>query len=239
MSKRIFNELKKELELNNEKFTAETLKLLRYRDLTLAGCGNAGNAICNYELIKAEEERRLSEYDNIPFNQLSEKANDNYMLNALFHRRAKSLTPKKLDELPFWLQMVKFMQLLRGNWSCGRRSIYFKKIVKLIPKVKEEGTVPLAWVCAVELNTEEFDGHYVDGRIFRDGSYHIPKEYQKKYGLNEKASGNLASFFGIKNLSEDGYCGGYDELFKKVLSPELKVIYYQPVSDYNEWEDEE
>ena len=51
---RPFNEVVEELVEEGKKFDAESLKLISFRDLNLAGVGNAGKAACSFELIEGE-----------------------------------------------------------------------------------------------------------------------------------------------------------------------------------------
>jgi hypothetical protein len=231
-----FYEICDDLIKKGKNFDTESLKLLKFTDLILAGCGNAGKAICkDYKLIENEKERRMIQFDDIPLEKLEDIAEDKSMLYSLCYRRAEKLGSWKINDMPFWCQLTYYMKKLRGDWSEGRQSFYFKKILELIPKAKEESLIPIGWIEAVKETANEFDGHYSDGRIFRDGgSYYIPKEIRQSLNLPvdmTKGSGNLASYFGFKTPKDQGFYGGYEELFEKYLTPQQRLLYMKKVED--------
>ncbi len=141
-----FQKLCEELISQGKKFDVESLKLLSYGQLQFAGIGNAGKAICKYELFDQEEARRLSLVENLTFEQVEEDKNkwclldDITMLYAWYRKKAK-LIPK--NSAPKWRLLVEAMHNLRGDWSGGRGSEYLKEIYALLPEVEAEGQVPV------------------------------------------------------------------------------------------------
>lgn len=225
----LFNKLCKELEAQGKKFDAESLKLLSFGQLQLAGIGNAGKAICDYKLVEQEEDRRLSLVENLTFEQVEadkgkwQLLDDITMLYAWYRKKAKPI-PK--NTAPKWRLLVEAMHDLRGDWSDGRGSEYLKEIYALLPEVEAERQVPIGWCKAVKMNADQFDGMFNDGRIMRDGALHLPAEIAAKFGMPQTVSGNMAKMVGAQHVfRESGYRGSYEELFEDLLTPEQKVIY--------------
>jgi len=227
-----FDELRRELETRGEKFSEQTLGLLRYRDLFFASIGNAGDAICDYSLILREQERRLGEFDKTPLKDLADCAEDDSMLYALFHRRANNMNLIiDWENAEKWLQLYHSMKALRGNWSEGRDSPFLNLIYDLIPEVQKENLVPSDWADAVKDNADAFDGHFVDGRIMRDGALRASPTIEKILaGANQNkttpefVSGNLARMLGATPMHrKGGYRGSYEELFEEMLNHSMRL----------------
>lgn len=222
-----FRELRDTLEAEGRCFDAESLRSLRYGDLMLASIGNARKAMCAWEMTKEEEARRLAAVDDEALERLDEVAEDSHMLYALYARRAE---PIERENAPKWRQLVQAMRDLRGDWSEARNSDSLAAIYNLLPAVEEEGLVPQGWLAAVRANADQFDGHFNDGRIMRDGALHLPEEAVAAMGLPQEmagdASGNLARMIGARSvLRAGGFLGGYEELFESILTPAQRVIY--------------
>jgi len=224
-----FNELCNELESQGKKFDIDSLRLLKYGELCLAGCGNAGKAVCKYELIEQEQARRMKLVESLTFEQVEVDKNKWQLLDDIkmyytwYGMKAK---PIKKESVPKWRLLVEAMQSLRGNWSGGRGSDYLIEIYVLLPKVEAEGQVPIGWCKAVKMNADQFDGDFNDGRIMRDGTLHLPKEIAEKFGMPQNVSGNMALLFGAQYTFKDsGYRGSYTELFEELLTPEQKIMY--------------
>lgn len=224
-----FNELCDELIAQGKRFDVESLKLLTYSQLSFAGIGNAGKAICNYTLVEQEKDRRLSLVENLTFEQVEadkgkwQLLDDMHMYYAWYDKKAKPI-PK--NAAPKWRLLVESMHNLRADWSGGRSSEYLKEIYALLPYVETEGQVPLGWCKSVKMNADQFDGIFNDGRIMRDGALHLPKEIAAKFVMPQAVSGNMAKMFGAKHMfRESGYRGSYEELFEELLTSEQKIIY--------------
>lgn len=227
---REFYELRDEIVAKGKRFDKDTLKLLSFKDLTLAGVGNAGRAACNFELIEEEEKRRLSFLTNLSFEDVEKDKgkwkilDDINMYRAYYKLKARDI---KMSDAPKWRLLVKAMVDLRGNWSDGRNNEHLAWIYSLLPEVEVEGIVPVGWIKAVKMNADTFDGEFNDGRIMRDGMLRLPEEIAEKFGFpTTNASGNIAKLFGAKiQIREGGYRGSYKELFEDILVPENKVIF--------------
>lgn len=236
---RKFYELRDELIAQGKKFDLDTLKEISFKDLELAGIGNAADASCNYQLIKEEKKRRMVPIIGLSFEDVEKDKgkwnilDDSDMYWTYYKMKSK---PIKIAETPKWRLLVKAMIDLRGNWSDGRDNIYLKKIYELLPEVEVEGIVPLEWCKAVKMNADTFDGEWNDGRIMRDGRLKLPENVAKSFGFpTTDASGNIAKIFGAKaQVREGGYKGSYTELFEEILTPEQKVIFIAELLDDNE-----
>lgn len=227
-----FSVLRDELEARRRKFDKKTLKLLRYGDLGLTYAGNAGKSACDYKLVEAEIDERLSRFDNTPIAKLPECAEDEFMLYALFRRHADQLNLViQWYKAKEWLKLYHSMRGLRGDWRGERKNPFLKLIYELIPKVKEEEIVPSGWADAVKCNADDFDGHFSDGRIMRDGALRASPTIEKIFSQSEDVkempefvSGNLAKMLGAKPMKrKDGYKGSYEELYEEILPPEMKL----------------
>lgn len=235
---REFYKLSEELIVKGKRFDEETLKLLSFKDLYLAGIGNAGKTICNYELIVKEQKERMIPIIKLSFEEVEKDKNkweildDDAMYWAYYKEKSK-LKPTKMSDAPKWRLLVKAMMDLRGNWSGGRDSEYLAWIYALLPEVEEEGIVPEGWCHAVKMNADKFDGEFNDGRIMRDGFLRLPEEIAKEFGLpGTDASGNIAKLLGAKEqVRPGGYKGSYNELFEDILTPEQKVIFLSELVD--------
>lgn len=124
---------------------------------------------------------------------------------------------------------------LRGDWSDGRRSRYLAEIYRLIDVCKQREDLPIGWLAAVKLNADTFDGHFNDGRIMRDGGYHLPNEMVKAMGLPAEmasgCSGDLAKMLGAVPNREGGYRGSYKELWKRILTPEQRIEFMRAATE--------
>jgi len=222
-----FYDVRNELESKGERFNEESLRRISYGNLMLAFVGNAGKATCkNWDLLKKEQQRRINQVKHISLDDLVkdkgiwEILDDSHMLYAVMESKVGE--PYTSEVAPKWILLVHYMQKLRGDWSDKRDSYYLEMIYELIPQAIEEGIVPEGWLRAVKNNADAFDGHYNDGRIMRDGD---------RGGL----SGNLAGALGFNPLEQDGgFCGGYEELFEKILTPEQMIQYQTPIEDLEE-----
>ena len=233
-----FQKLCNELITKGKKFDIESLKLLSYKDLDLAGIGNAGKAICSYTLVEKEKNLRLEYVKNLSLEEVeADKGkwrliDDMHMYYAWYHMKSK---PIKKGSSPKWRLLVEAMINLRGDWSGGRNSDYLKEIYVLLPEVEAEGQVPIGWCKAVKMNADSFDGMFNDGRIMRDGVLYLPKEIAEKIGVPQNVSGNMAKLVGAQyTFRPSGYRGSYEELFEELLTPEQKIIYSSKVEDGDE-----
>lgn len=231
---REFYELCDELTKNNKKFDSESLKLLSFRDLSLACVGNAGSAACDWKLIEEERNRRIEKVTNLDIGDIEkdkgkwEILDDMHMYYEYYKTKAKSIHKK---DAPKWRLLVDAMQNLRNSWSNGRNNRYLKVIYDMLPEVEEEGMVPLGWCEAVKMNADQFDGRFNDGRIMRDGALKMPEEMARHFGFpSTDASGNIAKMLGARGVvRESGYKGSYTELFEEILTPEQKIIYLSTI----------
>lgn len=227
---REFYELRDELITKGKRFDEETLKLLSFKNLTLAGIGNAGGAACDYKLTEEEEKRRLLPLIGLSFEDVEkdkgkwEILDDNTMYWAYYKLKS---SPIKMSEAPRWRLLVKAMMDLRGDWSDGRNNEHLARIYALLSEVETEGIVPVGWIKAVKMNADTFDGEFNDGRIMRDGMLRLPEEIAEKIGFpTTNVSGNFAKLLGAKvQIREGGYRGSYTELFEDILAPKDKVIF--------------
>jgi hypothetical protein len=79
-------------------------------------------------------------------------------------------------------------------------------------------------VRAVKNNADAYDGHYVDGRIMRDGQLYLDPEIAKAFNIPTTAvSGGMAKLIGAKPIKQAGYRGSYEELFEEILNPDQMV----------------
>jgi len=227
---REFYRLRDELIAKGKRFDEDTLKLLSFKDIVLAGIGNAGAAACDYKLIEEEEKRRIASIIGISFEDVEKDKgkwdilDDISMYWAYYKEKSK---PIKMSEAPRWRLLVKAMTDLRGDWSDGRDNEHLAWIYALLPEVESEGIAPLEWCKAVMMNADQFDGEFNDGRIMRDGALRLPEDIARHFGFpTTNASGNMAKFFGAKSITrEGGYRGSYNELFEDILTLEQKVIF--------------
>jgi len=118
----------------------------------------------------------------------------------------------KLDEDEKILLLKMLMKDIRGSWSTPKSRI--KAIIHLCGTIK---TLPTQFLDAVMKNAIDFDGYFVDGRIFRDGQLYLDEETVNSLGLPEEmkqgVSGNLAKLFGAKNKkTKHKYRGTYNEI---------------------------
>lgn len=238
-----FYEIREELIAKGKRFDAESLKLISFRDLEMASIGNAGEAACNYELVKAEKRRRVDIITNMSIEDIEndkgkwEILDDISMYYAYYYTKA---SPISMQDAPKWRLLVEEMKNLRGNWSNGRNNKHLAWIYALLPDVETEGIVPIGWCQAVKMNADQFDGNSNDGRIMRDGAMRLPGDVAKAFGLPAAdASGNVAKLMGAKPIKrEGGYRGSYEELFENILTPEQKIIYLSEFIEKSECDDD-
>ena len=239
-----FYEVREELIAEGKRFDAESLKLISFRDLNLAGVGNAGKAACSFELIEGEIKRRVDTIINMSFEEVEsdkgkwEILDDGSMYYAYYQAKA---SPISIRGAPKWKLLVEEMKNLRGSWSGGRINPHLAWIYALLPEAEAEGIVPIGWCQAVKMNADQFDGEFNDGRIMRDGAMRLPEDVAKAFGIPAgEASGNVAKLMGAKPIKrEGGYRGSYEELFENILTPEQKIIYLSEFIEkvkYDDWE---
>lgn len=230
-----FYDVRKKLETTGNKFDVESLRRVSFGDLDLAGVGNAGEARCDFILINSEKDRRLESVDDMTPEQIVadmgkwERIDDTHMIYAALQRKVgdRKFT---VESAPKWVLLAHYMQKLRGDWSYFRDSPYLEQIYDLLPEAEKEGIVPLGWLKAVKGNADEFDGHYTDGRIMRDGQLYIDPEVGERFGLKSTSvSGNLAKMLGAVPVAKKGFYGGYEELFEEILTPSQKLDYLTPI----------
>lgn len=227
---RPFNDVVKELIAEGKKFDTESLKLISFRDLNMAGIGNAGKAACSFELIENEVKRRIDIVANMSFEEVENDKGKWEVLDDVsmyYGYYAGKVSPISIRGAPKWKLLVEEMKNLRGSWSGGRSNQHLAWIYALLPEVEIEGIVPLGWCRAVKMNADQFDGDFNDGRIMRDGAMRLPEGMAKALGFpSEDASGNIAKMMGAKPIKrEGGYRGSYEELFENILTPEQKVVF--------------
>lgn len=117
------------------------------------------------------------------------------------------------------------MQSIRGSWGSPEERLGI--VFYLCDNIKE---LPKAFLDAVRHNAYLFNGHMIDGRIFRDGD--------REFGM----SGNLAfHVVGDDRIKQKGFHGTYDELWglikqDKEIMKEVygKVLY---LTDDCSWDD--
>lgn len=235
-----FYDMVKKLEDEGKRFDKDSLKLLRYGDLDLAGIGNAGKACCHdWDAIKAEQEYRVNAIKDFTPDDIEKDKGVWKIIDDMAHYYAYYRSKVvKVDKTywPRWKVLVEAMKNLRGNWSGGRDSEHLAEIYELIPQVIAEGIVPEGWCVAVKANADQFDGEFNDGRIMRDGALHLPSEVASQFGIpGNAASGNLAKMMGAESIVRaSGYRGSYDELFADILTPEQKIMYLVPSENEEE-----
>lgn len=138
---------------------------------------------------------------------------------------------EKLSELEKQVLLAMTMESIRGSWNDPEERLFI--INTLCNSIKE---LPIEYLNAVKHNASEFDGEYIDGRIFRDGS--------RSSGL----SGNLAYMItGDDRVNQGGFYGTYNELWdmlKNILNLEdikkMVACVLEHTSDctWNEYYDE-
>jgi hypothetical protein len=223
-----FRDIRDALEKAGKKFSRADMKRLCYSDVFLATIGNAGEAIGCGEDRDAEERERLSRFDGLDADGLAEATFcDSHESYAAYQRLADVLGPLEDHEASPEVLLYRNMTRLRGNWRDRRESRYLKEIYRLVEVCKQRGELPIGWLVVVKLNADTFDGHFNDGRIMRDGGYHMPEEVVKAMGLPAEmagaCSGNLAKALGAEPNKKGGYRGSYEELLETVLIPSQRV----------------
>jgi len=133
----------------------------------------------------------------------------------------------KLDEDEKILLLKMLMRDIRESWSTPKGRI--KAIIHLCGTIK---TLPTQFLDAVMNNAIAFDGHFIDGRVFRDGQMYLDEEIVNSLGLPEGmkygVSGNLAKLFGAKNKKTSyKYRGTYVEIEQWCKLPDK----FRPRSD--------
>ena len=119
---------------------------------------------------------------------------------------------EELDEDEKILFLRVTMEDVRNSWSSPSTRI--KVIMHLCETIK---SLPAELLAAILNNAREFDGYFVDGRVFRDGQLFLPEDVIDTLGLPEAmksgVSGNFAKLLGAKNkTNESKYRGTYIEL---------------------------
>ena len=123
-------------------------------------------------------------------------------------------------QTPHWARCLHLMRGLRGNWERGRWSEMLQLLYKELALADIEGLANKQWLAAVKANADTFDGHYNDGRIFRDGQRLMPAEIAKAFGLTPSkgdpdgfvsASGDIAASLGATQVDRGGWYGNYNE----------------------------
>ena len=126
----------------------------------------------------------------------------------------------KWSDLPHWVRCLHLMQGLRGNWSEARDSDMLRLLYIALEAAREEGLADTNWLAAVRANADTFDGHFNDGRIFRDGHRLLPTATAVALGLPPtegdpdgyvSASGNVAAMMGAKRVKQGDWYGNYSE----------------------------
>lgn len=230
-----FNWLCNRLIAEGRKFTLDEMRKLCYKDLILCVIGNAGKAAGRDKDRAVVEQERLDRFLGLyPDALMTATFCDDSEAYEAFRRLADELGPLPDDEASPEILLYRNMTRLRGDWNGGRSSRYLAEIYRLIEVCKPRGELPIAWLAAVKLNADTFDGQFNDGRIMRDGGYHLPEETVKAMGLpaemTKGCSGNLAKMLGAVPNKERGYRGSYEELLKEVLTPKLRVEFMRPES---------
>lgn len=114
--------------------------------------------------------------------------------------RAEMIDALDGEEQAILLAMT--MRSLRGNWNqINKREAIIHHLCKEIDEL------PDAYLEAVRYNAFLFNGHLIDGRVFRDGA--------RRSGL----SGNLAAKFTGDDREGEGWKGTYDELHQMGYEP--------------------
>ena len=72
------------------------------------------------------------------------------------------------------------MEDIRGNWNDP-----WERISIIRSLCDEIMTVPSALLGAIKKNADTFDGHFNDGRIFRDGQMFLPEGAVEGFGFPE------------------------------------------------------
>lgn len=231
-----FRDLRDELESQGRVFTREEMEKLCYGDLMLSWIGNAGKAAGKRKDADAVEEERIARFKSLSPDELDKAifCDDQEKVRA-YGKIAEERGILSDEEASPEILLYRNMTRLRGNWSDGRRSRYLAEIYRLIDVCKQRGELPIAWLVAVKPNADTFDGHFNDGRIMRDGGYHLPEEMVKAMGLPAEmaggCSGNLAKMLGAVPNKEGGYRGSYEELWERILTPEQRVEFMRPESE--------
>jgi hypothetical protein len=104
------------------------------------------------------------------------------------------------------------MEDIRGNWNDP-----WERISIIRSLCDEIMTVPSALLGAIKKNADTFDGHFNDGRIFRDGQMFLPEGAVEGFGFPDEmkkgVSGNISTWFGAKPVARTGgFYGTYGEL---------------------------
>ena len=109
---------------------------------------------------------------------------------------------------------------IRTDWNSPKNRIniitYLCSIIK---------TLPTEFLDAVIDNAINFDGHFIDGRVFRDGQMYLDEDIVDSLGLPEGmkygVSGNIAKLIGAKNKKTPyKYRGTYKEIEKWCKLPD-------------------
>lgn len=132
------------------------------------------------------------------------------------------MTQLRWEDAPHWWRVMHLMRGLRGNWGEGRQSAMLKLLYSELEASEAEAIADSDWLRAVKANADAFDGHFRDGRIFRDGQSFIPASTARPMGFPESpedpkglvgVSGNLASWVPgySRRMQAGGWFGSYNE----------------------------
>lgn len=236
-----FHVVQRELEAAGRAFGADELKRLRYSDLFLAGIGNAGKAICRqHGLIEAEQNLRLDALiKDVPTGEFPDLAfEDDHMVYAAYRRRAPASV--RWDEAPIGVRLYWVCSCIRGHWGDAQERIDL--VIDLCNEGLQRETLPAGWAARCRyLATDVFDGHFADGRVFRNGSMHLPPEVAEQMGIpaDQVVSGNMARMFGAKaDNPEDRWNGSYEQLYAEILTPTEKTQALTPQVDDLPYDDD-
>jgi len=132
------------------------------------------------------------------------------------------------------------MEDLRGNWNSPKDRI--KLILKLCSSIEK---LPRNYLYAVEHNAKTFDGHFNDGRIFRDGQLMMPKSTIESLDLpvemEKGVSGNMAKLMGAKPILVDipNVANKITSVGKKIVEMADSLIERRYYGTYNELKNDE
>ena len=217
-----FYDVRKELEAAGKTFCSVSLKRLRFGDLMLAGFGNAGSTICSHELVQEEEQRRLDEaLQGLVLENLDGvEWEDGSMRYAAYRRFA----PERMNyyDGSVAVRLYWVTTCIRGHWRDASERLDIVR--ELCTQALQEEVLPANWVLACrKLADEVFDGHFNDGRVFRDGCMIMDDEIVEALGLPEQfasgVSGNLAKMLGAKKICHRGSSGSYEDIWEHHMTP--------------------
>lgn len=124
------------------------------------------------------------------------------------------------DEMPHWARCIHLMKALRGNWSGGRDNTNLAMLYEELDAATSEALADPNWLSAVRANADYFDGHFRDGRVFRDGQRFMPAKDAAVFGIQStpgdpagltSVSGNIAAAMGGEVAKQGDWYGNYEE----------------------------